>query len=278
MIIKKHNNKNQYLLTKYGHWVRDFTKSIYPTDINNLISESEYDTLINNELKNSSLNIAAIDAEYIAAPNVVIVSDGYKFNEKKHLLKKFPRSVTIIGVNRSLANWSPDIRMDYYLVNNPFRECMSNFPNGNYLPKCIISCRTHSDFVRRYKANRGVLYRYSPVGGGSYGGVTEGIYNIDDYRNPICAAIGLAYRWRVGKLLLFCCEETFEGNRPGAVPVQENLYTYPQNNISHELIDGNLYWLKQQEFNPVKVGCFGEGTEYTNAPYISEESLEEFFR
>lgn len=279
-IIKKHHNKNQYLLTKQGYWVRDFTQSVYPSDINKLITEGEYQKLVANELKNNSMNIARIDVEHVKTPNVVIVSDGYKFQEKKALLKKLPRNTTVIGVNRSLANWSPDLRMDFFLVNNPFKECMTYFPTMSYFPRCIASSRTYPDFIRRYKASRGVVYQYVPTSNENYGGICEGVYNIDDYRNPVCAAIGMAYQWGVEKLMLFCCDEAFEGIRPGSVvvDVHKDLWMYPQHEINHSLIDANLYWLQRQEFHNVKVGNFSEGLEYANAPYIHEDDLEGFFK
>ncbi len=43
-MIKKHGNKNEYLLTENGLWVRNFTKTAPYEDINdNLITESDYE-------------------------------------------------------------------------------------------------------------------------------------------------------------------------------------------------------------------------------------------
>ncbi len=276
-IIKKHKNKNQYLLTPKGHWVRDFTRSAHSEDINNFIDEKEFPQLIKNELRIASMHLASIDREHVSAPNVLIVSDGYGFNEKKELLKKLPRNVTVIGTNRSLANWSKDLRMDYFVVNNPFKECMTYFPSINYFPKCIVSSRTNPDFIRRYRLNRGLLYQYSPVKDKVFGSANNSIYTVDDYRNPICAAIGLAYRWGVKKLMLFCCDDVFEGERPGAIQLENGLYMYPQHQIGHGLIDACLYWLKRQEFSKVKVGNCSQGLEYENAEYIKDNDIVKFF-
>ncbi len=277
-IIKKHKNKNHYLLTEQRLWVRDFTRSSYPIDINNLTHPNEYRFLAGNENAVSVMNIAGIDMEHINAPNVLIVSDGYKFEEKKHLLKNVPRDVVILGTNRSLAKWSSELRMDYFVVNNPHEECMSYFPKGNYTPKCIASCRTFPEFVRRYRQRRGILYKYTPVRESKFGGTVDAFYYIDDYRNPICAAIGLAYRFGVKKLMLFCCDNSFKGERPGAIQLPNGLYQYPQHNISHSLIEGNLFWLQSQNYTPTKVANFSSGLEYKTVPYINDMEVGNFFR
>jgi len=277
-IVKRHSNKNQYLLTPQGHWVRDFTKRGIPQDINNFIGEEDIRRFANNELAIKAMNVANIDREFVRAPNVVIVSDGYKFNERKSLLKKLPRNVTVIGTNRSLVKWVPDLRMDYFVVNNPYEECMSYFPIGNYIPKCIASSRTFPDFVRRYRAVRGVIFKYVPTKDKRYGGINDGVYCVDDYRNPICAAIGLAYRWGVRKLMLFCCDDVFDSERPGAVQIHNGLYMYPQHETAHGFIEASLYWLKRQEFNPVQVVNASHGPEYYETSYINDKDVEGFFK
>lgn len=277
-IIKKHSNKNHYLLTPQGHWVRDFTRKVFPYDINNFISEKDLGQLAKNELAIKAMNVANIDKEIIRAPKIIIVSDGYKFEEKRILLKNIPRNVVIIGVNRSLVKWDEELRMDYFITNNPYSTCMTQFPDGDYIPKCIVSCRTFPDFVRRYRKNRGVVYKYVPTKCKRYGGINEAGYYIDDYRNPICAAIHLAYRWGVKKLMLFCCDDAFEGERPGAIKLPNSLYMYPQHEISHAFIAGGLYWLKHQEFHSVKVVNHSHGLEYKGIPYIKDEDIESYFK
>lgn len=277
-VIKKHSNKNQYLLTPQGYWCRDFTKKVVAQDINNFVGEADMRLFAKNELAIKAMNVANIDREFVRAPNVVIVSDGYKFDERKTLLKKLPRNVVVIGTNRSLVKWNPDLRMDYFVVNNPYEECMSYFPNGNYIPKCIVSCRTYPDFVKRYRALRGVVFKYVPTKDRRYGGINDAVYYIDDYRNPICAAISLAYRWGARKLMLFCCDDVFEGERPGSIQIPNGLYMYPQHETAHGFIDASLYWLKRQEFNQVQVVNASHGPEYKDAPYITDEDIKEFFK
>src|SRR5581483_5776715 len=96
-----------------------------------------------------------------------------------------------------------DLRMDYFIVNNPYPECMSYLPTNRPLPKCIVSSRTYPEFVRQYRQRKGAIYKYNPSRERKFGGVADSIYCVDDYRNPICAAVGLAYRFGAEKLLVF---------------------------------------------------------------------------
>ena len=94
---------------------------------------------------------------------------------------------------------------------------------------------------------------------------------LDDYRNPICAAINLAFHFGVKRLMLMCCDESYSQERPSCVKLHNNLYTYPQHIISQKIIDANLYWLTHQKDKPVEVVNFSHGIEYVNAQYINEE-------
>jgi hypothetical protein len=276
--IKKHTNKNHYLLTKNGFWVRDFTRHAYPVDINNITAKTEYRQLAHNEATIRAMNLASIDVEHVRATDIVIVSDGYKFEEKKHLLKTLPRKVMILGTNRTLAKWSPDLRMDYFIANNPYQECMACLPPASYVPKCIVSARTFPEFVWRYRQRRGTLYRYTPVRESKFSGLMDAVYYIDDYRNPICAAIGLAHRFGVRRLMLFCCDDAFEGERPAAEKLPNGLYQYPQHDISHSLIEGNLFWLQNQKYTPTQVVNHSSGPEYEHVVYIKDKDIGDFFQ
>jgi hypothetical protein len=278
LIIKKHKSKNSYLLTEHGLWVRDFTSPVHPVDINDLTEEKDYSAFTANELAINTFRIPEIDKESIHANDIVIVSDGYDFDKKKKLLASLPRGVIIIGVNRTLAKWDKSLRMDYFLVNNPYQECMTYFPTTNYYPKCVISSRVYPEFVKQYKFRRGVVYKYTPTREINYGGLGDtAIYYIDDYRNPICSAIGLAFRWGASRICLFCCDDVFNAQRPASIQLPNKMWMYPQHMISHKLIDANLHWLTNQKFNKVKVSNFSEGPEYKNAPYISEGEFLRFF-
>jgi hypothetical protein len=277
-VIKNHKNKNRYVLTNNGLWVRDLTRTAHPVDINNLIASSDYDLILHNEMKNSSLHLASIDAETIFHPYVVIVSDGYDFVRKQELLKKLPQDrITVIGTNKSLSKWKMPRRMDWFVANNPYEECMSMTPNG-YYPRGIFSCRTNPEFVSRYRS-RSVVYTYVPVGDGKFSSnyFSYPQWHIDDYRNPICAAISLSFRWGVQKLLLFCCDDSFKDERPGAEQLDNDLFQYPQQNIPHGILEGMMYWLVSQKHVQVQIANHSSGREYRNAPYINEEQMLKFF-
>lgn len=280
MRIKKHTNGNQYLITDQGRYVRNFTNTNTSfIDINDTIDSKDHFLFLQNETKNSLQRIQWVDSENIHHPNIVIVSDGYNFKEKHKILSDLPKNITIIGVNGALCNWEIANRsINYYVVNNPYQECVRYLPRrGGIMPKCILSPRTNSEFVRNY---RGTKLRYYPTNEQSYTtlGGKEVQWQVDDYRNPICAAIGLAFRFGVEKLLLFCCDNSFKDERAGAKKLENGLWTYPQHEVAHGLIDGNLYWLNNQSYQDVLTCDYSSGLNYKNASYIEEDKVLSFFR
>ena len=285
MRIKK-VNKNEYIRAG-DMWVRNFTKeNIKPISINTLC-DSERELLIHNEMTNTNRSDAySIGEEKFEFPFVVLVSDGYGFDIKQEMLSHFPKDVTVFAVNRTLNKWNllkegvrPDLRrsINFYIANNPYAECMSYLPRkSNYYPACILSTRTNPEFANKYIGNK-FLYHPTPEKG--YGGRTDKSisYNIDDYRNPVCAGIALASQMKVRRLLLFCCDDSFEDERPGAERLPNGLWQYPQQSRSHKIIDTSMYWLSNQKDYPVKVGSFSSGEDYINAPYIQADKIMEFF-
>lgn len=278
MRIKKHSNGNQYVLTSTNMWVRNFAYENVPfVDINETIEEKDHFVFLQNEVQNNLQRIQWIDSEKIYHPFIVIVSDGFNFKEKHKLLSKLPKNITIIAVNGALAKWENQHRnINYYVVNNPYDECMKYLPRNRTFPKCIASQRTNHEFLKKY---RGMKLKYYPVNEKSYTtlGMKEVAWQIDDYRNSICAAIGLAFRFNVEKLLLFCCDDSFQDSRPGAINLENGLWMYPQHKIAHGLIDGNLYWLKNQPYQEVQTADCSSGLKYNNALNIKEENIFSFF-
>lgn len=279
IIIKKHRNRNDYLLTPNGLWVRDFTKNVLPRDINNLTKREDYQLLVSNETAIRTLNIPEIGSENETWKKCIIVSDGHNFDENKIILNQLPEDVCVIGVNRSLVKWKTTDgllkrKMNFFVVNNPYEECMRYMPAHGYRPKCIISSRTYTKFVKKYN---GVMYKYIPVSDQIFSGESAKYYQIDDYRNPICAAIGLAYKFKVQKLVLFGCDDVFDHERPAAQQLPNGLWMYPQHFISHHLIDGSLYWLRHQEDYDVEARDCSYGPIYNNASYIKMSDIKDFF-
>jgi hypothetical protein len=284
MRIKKHPSGNDYVACE-NVWVRDFTKkSINPLQLTHMFDHSDYHLLLKNEEMNK--NYPNIANEKIAFKGAVIVSDGYDF-EKRHLfLNQLPKDIAILAVNRALAKWglmslkipSQSRRtINAYVVNNPYKECVKYTPprDAQYYPVCLASMRTNYEFLRGYL---GDVYTYTPTPEMTFGLERTEEYYIDDYRNPICAALSLVYHFNVQKILLLCCDDSFEEKRDFAVQLENGLYTYPQHIKSQKIIDANLYWLSKQETRKVEVADYSSGGEYNNAVYIkSEEEAINYF-
>lgn len=278
MRIKKYPNGNEFLLAG-NMWVRNFTKNGTPyIDINKTYSKDDYFTFLQNETQNAMGRHAWVDTENFDHEKIVIISDGYKFEEKQKLISSLPKDVAIIGVNHTLKQWkNTDRSLTYYLVNNPYPECMKYLPRRNRgFPKCLASTKTNYQFLANYK---GSVYKYLPVNEESYiHKVQESVkYQIDDCRNPICGAIQLAYHFGAEKILLLCCDDSFDQDRAGAEKLENGLWQYPQQNIAHDIIDGNLYWLKSMQYAEIEIKNHSSGPIYKNAAYIQEDEVMSFF-
>ena len=278
-IIYKVKNNNRYINSD-GVWVRDFTAKQAPfIDINNLFSEDEYGPIYNNESNNAKTRNPNIDSEHIKKQKILIVSDGFDFDNKHKLLSTLPKDVGIIAVNGALNNWKlvgniPEKEKRsiwLYVVNNPYDDCYWYLPkSSNYYPKCVASLRTNNRFITDYKGN---IYFYSPTNNDKYiGPKFSHEYMVDDYRNSVVAAIGLAYRFGVEKLMLLGVDESFSIEKPGAVKLENGLWTYPQQIKSQNIIDSNLHWMKD-----IKVGYHTSGIKLKNATYIKEEEINKFY-
>lgn len=279
MRIKKDQKTRNEFISAAGYWIRNFTKSDSQfIDINTMIKDSDHLAIIRNEILNRTLGIANIADEKYKVTQAVIVSDGYQFDQRHKILSKLP-NVVVVAINRSLVKWSlgSERPINAYLVNNPYRECLDYLPRKlKYYPMCVASSRTYTDFLKQYQGN---MYLYDSTPNSTFGHNKNSRYFIDDYRNPICGAIGLLYRLGVKKLMLMCCDDSFEDERAGAERLSNGLWTYPQHNINHEIVDANLYWLTHQENEEVIVGDYSNGLEYKNAVYIKdEEAVLNFFQ
>lgn len=282
MRIKKDpETRNEYLFAG-GLWIRNFTKKgVKFINSNDKLYKSDYDLLLKNEFENQTYNIANIAAEErLSFTKVVIVSDGHAFKYRHKQLLSLGSDVCVIAVNQALRNWDlfdqEHRPINLYVVNNPYRECGQYFPReNNYFPTCIASSRTLPQFINYYVGN---TFFYDPTPEKSFGVDKNLGYYIDDYRNPVCAAIGLAYQFGVKKLMLMCCDESFADERPAAEKLKNGLWTYPQQVTCQQIVDANLYWLSHQPDKEVKVADYSDGLEYENAAYItSEEGMISFF-
>jgi len=145
MYIKKHDSGNEYIYAG-DVWVRNFTKKkVPPLQITSLFSQSDFRSVIENQQLN--LNFPKISDEVLQFDKVVIVSDGFKFEEKQSILSNLPKDVCVLATNGALNKWKlfkKDIDDDKkrsinaYVVNNPFKECFNYLPpqNSKILP-CV---------------------------------------------------------------------------------------------------------------------------------------------
>lgn len=278
MRIKKHQNKNEYALAG-DVWVRDMTKKgVSQIDINDLSTVKDYDIFAKNESHNRRKKYPSIDSNSLIHENVVIVSDGYDFKSKHQALLETEKDVAVIAINGSLSKWdlmSGENRklISYYVINNPYSEATIYLPKNRYYPMCIASTRSNPEFLEEY---RGDIYTYQPTSNEYYAGLKKrSSSSIDDYRNPLCAAIGIAYKFSVQNLLLFCCDNSFNHQRATAIPTHDGLWKYPQHELSEKIVDANLYWLKK---SGVQIGDHSSGTKYDHAQYISLEGIPKFFK
>ena len=284
MRIKK-TKKNEYVYAS-GLWVRNFAKEgSLAVNHNRITSREDQAMLTSNEKQNERLSIANISDENVEFPKVVIISDGHNFEERHRLISKFPGDVSVIAVNGALKKWSMSDRskpeefrtLNVYLVNNPYPECMKYMPKKGcrYFPTCVASSRTYPGFLKQYQGN---LYLYDPSPEAEFGFEKKNKYFLDDYRNPICAAICLAYRFSAKKVLLLCCDDAFEDQREAALQLENGLWTYPQQKLAEKIIDANLFWLKNSD-EDVAITNYSDGANYANAVYInSDEEAIQFFK
>lgn len=279
MRIKKLRN-NEYVLAE-GVWVRNPSCESRAVDINAL-GRGELDLFLANEERNAKIpHMQMEDISGVRMDNVVVVSDGFGWEERQKVLAGLPNSeVKVLGVNGSLARWSMvgegaefKRTMTFYVVNNPYGECTSFLPRRHrYYPNLVASTRTNPRFLEEYK---GQPYLYRPTPDLDYSGLWETGTTLDDYRNPVCAAISLAVRNGAKRVLLLCCDEAFEDDRPGAVRMSNGLYQYPQQIMCQKIIDRQFLWLKKMG---VATGDCSSGIEYSNAEYIGIEDVENFFK
>jgi hypothetical protein len=279
MRIKKHK-RNQYILCD-GVWVRNPYLDAEPVDINDL-AKGDIDLLLGNEISNLKKKSFSKD-EFLnsGVDHAIICSDGYMWNERQFALASIPnKQAKILGVNSALSKWTMvgDLSahkrvMSYYLVNNPYDECISYLPSRHkYYPPLVSSTRTNPEFLDKYPEKP---IFYCPTKDLRYAGAgRDGCITLDDYRNPVCAAISYCAKMGVKKLALFCCDEAFQEYRPGSEKMKNGLYQYPQQIMSQKIIDHQIYWLRSRG---VEVADCSSGIEYSNAAYINIENLASFF-
>jgi hypothetical protein len=272
-MIKKHNNKNNYFITKSGNLVRDFSFGV-PIDVNNY-AKDEYSLFLENELALLSYNLPKINSEKYNFKNAVIVSDGPDLKQNLELLRNI--NAIIIGVNGSLNHWDSSIKMDFYLINNPTSVSMGFSSKASYFPPCIASTRTFPEFVKRHKLKKGNVYLYCPSPFSEYNSNLHSCVAMDDYRNPVCGALSLCNFWGVENILLFSCQDYYKEERPVTLKTEDGNFIYPQQVVANEFVDAMGYWFKNKKYSECKLGEFGGGQVLSNFDKIKKEEVSSFF-
>jgi hypothetical protein len=274
-IRRKKIKNNEYVKTENNNiWIRDFCNlSAASVDVNTTIKETEYFLFLKNEFQNNLKKYQWIDSGNNNFQTGVIISDGYDFEEVHKTLEK-KNQICFFGVNNSLKKWkNENTSLNFYIVNNPYEECLRFLPTTKKsLPTCIASNRTNPEFLKQYN---GIKYRYSPANeeGVRFNRPSDVYFQIDDYRNPVCASINLAYRFGCEKILILCCDDSFKENKPGSVLLDNNFYTYPQQNIANEIVDCYLYWF----LNSGRQAAYhSSGKKLNNAEYIKKEDINNY--
>jgi hypothetical protein len=241
LVVKRHLNRNEYLQVE-NYWVRNFNASdVTPVDINNFFDEFETTKILNNEIQNTKFSFQLITQDMTQIENLIVISDGYGFRQHDQL-KNLKSNVGILVLNHAMRFWESPVFPTFMLMNNSTEQAMSCMPLES-MPQLITSRRTWSPFLRKYENN---IYTYDPTPDENYQSIAskDSSVFLDEYRNPVCAAISFANFLKIKNLFLAFCSYAYSENRPGTNKVDENAYQYPQQTLADRLIDANLFWYK----------------------------------
>lgn len=274
IFIKQHKNKNEYLLTKDNIWIRNFTKTnCLAKDINNLYEKSEIEILLQNEINNQRTNYIDLFSENIANKKVLIISDGFGYNQTNYWINNIPKDVKIMCVHGSLRFWKNQRLPNYYTFTNPFDSSIIFYPE-QFFPFMITSTRANHKFISKWKNN---IYVYKATPDEYYESSMS--YNspnyIDEYRNAIAASIHICYLMGAEKICLAYPIDAYKEERPATVQMG-NAHVYPQQLISANIIDAMLFWYKINKPS-CKFSYCGIENLLLFAKYVKEESIYRFF-
>ena len=242
--IKIHKNKNEYFLTDDKIWVRNFAKNnAKPIDINNFYSESEIKTLLDNEIKNQELQTFDFSSELKESKKILIISDGYGFENAAEWLNNIPNDVKIIANYGACRYWDSKRLPNYMIMNNPFEDALIYLPEKVF-PVLLASSRVNNNFVKRYI---NAIIKYYPTPDINYESPSShnNAVHIDEYRSSIAASISIAYKMKCEKLCIAYPINAYEKERPGTEKIEDTeMFFYPQQKIARNIIDANIFWYK----------------------------------
>ena len=268
--IKVHKNRNEYIKVD-DYWIRNFGKpDVDIRDLNNLYDKDDLKNIVANEIRNTKFNHPEIANETFSFNKVLIVSDGFNFHQHKDVFPELSEDTCVIAVNQALRLWQSIVFPEYYLICNTTDAAMSYLPKKQF-PKLIASRRTYHNFVKNY---RNIIYLYDPSPDFTYQSpyTKEALLLVDDYRNPICAAIGLAYFMKASKIFLAYCSHAYKEPRDGTEKLEEGIYQYPQQRLGDKIVDGNLLWYREN-FPDVSIYHTGIKNSFMFAKYLSSSEF-----
>ena len=273
--VKNLNQGNQYLNVEKNTWVRDFTLNhVLPIDINNLIQEEEIKTFISNELINNTLKFPKFETKDLSNKNVFIVSDGFGFDDINDILQNINiKNKFIILTNNSLKKWNNfNVLPDLFVENNPYKNALNNI-NSKIFPNCLLSNRIYPEFVKMYKYKN--INFYNPTPSSKFNSTSENeISNyLDDYRNPICAAINYCFLCNVENIHLLYCSEGMVKEKSASLLHNDGIhYQYYQNKLSDKIINGMIFWYRKNKKNS-NIFYHGLDKSIKFGSYIQKEDL-----
>lgn len=273
--VKNLNQGNQYLHVEKNIWVRNFAlNNVKPVDINTLYDEKEIKIFMENEFNNGFLKFPRFEKKDLSNKNVFIISDGFGFDDVNSVIENIGlKNKFIILTNNSLKKWNNiKVLPDLFVENNPLKNCLNNI-NPRIFPNCLLSTRTHPDFVKVYKYKN--ISFYDPSPSNKFNSPNKEVIKnyLDDYRNPICAAINYCFLCNVKNLYLLYCSDAMEKERPASVLHNDNVhYQYPQNKLSEKIIDSMIFWYRKEN-KYSNIFYHGLNKTFKYATYIQKEDL-----
>jgi hypothetical protein len=278
--IKNLHKGNQYLNVEKNVWVRNFTlKNILPIDINNLNQEEEIKTFINNQLINNMFKLPKFEAKDLSNKNVFIVSDGFGFENINNILENINiKNKFIILTNNSLKKWNNfKVLPDLFIENNPYKNSLNNI-NPKIFPNCLLSKRIYPEFINSCKSKN--ISFYDPIPSLNFNSMYKNEINayLDDYRNPICAAINYCFLCNAKNINLLYCSEGMDKERPASYLHNDGIhYQYNQNKLSDKIINGMIFWYKKTK-QYSNIFYHGLNKSFKFGSYIQQEDLIENFK
>lgn len=271
LTFKKHKNSNEYMRSG-NYWIRNFYgECLKPKDVNNFYYNVDIKSIINNEMKNSNMRHPYLESELFRKyKKTIIFSDGFGFDENHKLFERISPDTLCISVNQAARFWNAAAFPDFLLINNPDEICLTGMPTSRF-PVLIASRKTCNKFLQNYK---NLIYIYDSVSDDYYESQVSksSEFHLDDYRNPICAAISLASKFVRGDIYLAFCSTAYKEKKDGMSKIEDGVFQYEPQTVADQLVDGNLFWYRIGNKNS-KIFHTGVKNSFKFSTYIDPSEM-----